>query len=133
MSPSKAKTSTGDVERFLGGLSDESRATLEKVRSTIRSAVPEATETISYGIPMFKLGGRPLIGFGGTKRHCALYVMSPAIMEAHAGDLASFDTSKGTVRFPADKPPPATLVKKLVRARLADIEGAGSQRKGRRG
>ena len=115
-----------DVDVFLSNVPEEARATLEKLRGTIRTAVPDATEAISYGVPTFKLHGRGLIGYGATKNHCALYVMSPEVMRAHAADLEGYDTSKGTIRFPAGKPLPAVLVRKLVRARIAENEASGS-------
>ena len=114
------------MEEFLAAVPEDARVTLEKLRAQIRSVVPEAAESISYGIPMFKLGGRPLVGYGATKNHCALYCMSPEIMRAHAAELKAYDTSKGTIRFPAGKPLPATLVKKLVKARIREIERPGS-------
>jgi uncharacterized protein YdhG (YjbR/CyaY superfamily) len=124
-----------DVEIFLAAVPEEARATLEKLRQTIRAAVPEATEAISYGVPTFKHQGRPLVGFGATRNHCALYVLSPEVMRAHAAELAKYETSKGTIRFPASKPLPATLVRKLVKARIAEIETArgGYGRRGGRG
>jgi uncharacterized protein YdhG (YjbR/CyaY superfamily) len=110
------------VEEFVAAVPDEARRTLEKLRRTIRAAAPEATEAISYGVPAFKHKGRPLVGYGAAKGHCALYVMSPKVMEAHAADLEGYDTSKGTIRFPAGEPLPAALVKKLVKARIAENE-----------
>jgi uncharacterized protein YdhG (YjbR/CyaY superfamily) len=111
-----------DVEQFLAAVPAEARATLEKLRKTIRAAVPNATETISYGIPTFKHQARPLVGFGATKNHCALYVMSPAVMDAHAAELEEYDTSKGTIRFSARQALPAAQVRKIVAARIAEIE-----------
>ena len=110
----------GDVEAYLAAVPEEARAALEQLRRRIRAALPGAIETISYGIPTFKQDGRPVVGFGAGKGHCALYVMSPKVMEAHAADLEGYDTSKGTIRFAAGKPLPAALVKKLVRARVAE-------------
>jgi uncharacterized protein YdhG (YjbR/CyaY superfamily) len=95
---------------------------LNKIRAAIRSAVPaEATEGISYRIPMFKYQG-VLMGFAAFPDHCSLFVTSPSVMEAFHNELKGFDTSKGTIRFPLDKPLPAALVKKLVRARVAQNE-----------
>lgn len=122
-----------EVDEFLSRIPDEARATLEKLRKTIRAVVPETTEAISYGIPAFKHHGRPLVSFGATKNHCALYVMSPAVMEAHAAELAEYDTSKGTIRFPHGKPLPAALVTKLVKARIAEIDAGGSGYGGKSG
>lgn len=118
----KKGTPTQDMDGFLAMVPEEVRAALEKLRKTIRSAAPDATETIGYGVPMFKHQGRPLVSFGAGKNHCAFYVMSPDVMRAHAAELKGFDTSAGTIRFQAAKPLPASLVKKLVKARIAEIE-----------
>jgi len=110
-----------DVNGYLAGVSGEAWAALEKLRKTIRAAAPEATETITYRIPILKYQG-PLVGFAAFKNHCSFFVMSPAVMLAHRHELQRYETSKGTIRFPADKPLPATLVKKLVRARIRENE-----------
>ena len=110
-----------DVDAFLARLPDDARATLEILRKTIRAVVPEATETISYGVPAFKLT-KTLVSYGAARNHCSLYVMSPAVMEAHADLLQGYDTSKGTIRFPVDRPLPAELVRRLVEARIAETE-----------
>ena len=100
------------------------RTALEDLRQSIRAAAPEAEESISYGVPSFKYRERPLVSFGAGKNHCAFYVQSPAVMEAHQDELASYDTSKGTVRFAASKLLPEALVTKLVRARIAETEAS---------
>lgn len=110
-----------DVDAFLARLPDEARATLEILRKTIRAVVPEATETISYGVPAFKLT-KTLVSYGAVRNHCSLRVMSPSVMDAHADELRGYDTSKGTIRFPIDKPLPAALVRTLVEARIAETE-----------
>jgi uncharacterized protein YdhG (YjbR/CyaY superfamily) len=110
-----------DVDEFLESVSDEARVTLEALRKTIREAAPEATETISYGVPTFKHHGG-LVGFGAGKSHCSFYVMSPSLMTAHEDELKGYDTSKGTIRFSPDKPLPSSLVKKLVKARIKENE-----------
>jgi len=115
-----------DVDTYLGALPEEQRAALEKLRATIRAAAPDAAESISYGMPTFKYKGRPLIYFGAAKKHCALYGMH---MEAHREELQRYDTSKGTIRFPSGKPLPAALVKKLVKARMAEIEAGAKDRR----
>jgi uncharacterized protein YdhG (YjbR/CyaY superfamily) len=122
----KMSPSGKDVDNFLAKLPADARATLEKIRKTIRAVVPDATETINYGIPMFKHRGRNLVGFGATKNHCALYVMSPEVMTAHAAELEPYAMGKGSIRFPANEPPPASLVKKLVKARIAENEAGRS-------
>lgn len=119
--------SAEEVDSYLAGLPDDQRSALEQLRQTIRSIVPDATEGLSYGVPAFKQR-RPLVSFGAAKNHCAFYVQSPAVMDAHAADLEGYDTSKGTVRFKADSPLPRSLVEKLVRARIAENEGGSRQR-----
>jgi uncharacterized protein YdhG (YjbR/CyaY superfamily) len=115
-----------DVDDFLEAVPEEARATLQKLRKTIRAAAPEATETISYQVPTFKHRGRPLVGLGATKNHCAFYLMSTEVMRAHAAELEEYDTGKGSIRFPADKPLSTALVTKLVKARIAENESGRS-------
>jgi uncharacterized protein YdhG (YjbR/CyaY superfamily) len=107
------------VDAYLAALSDDRRAALEKLRRTIRSAAPKAEECISYGLAAFRHDGM-LVAFGATGRHCAFYVMSSTTLDDYEDELAGFDTSKGTIRFAPDAPPPAALVRKLVKARLAE-------------
>src|SRR3979490_2921221 len=92
-----------DVDEYLAGVSPEARATLEKLRKTIKAAAPMASEVISYQMPMYKHHGM-LVGFAAFKTHCSLFPGS-AVMEAHQQELKRFDTSKGTIRFPVDQPP----------------------------
>ena len=75
---------------------------------------------ISYGLAAFRLDGKPLVGFGATANHCAIYLMSGSTVDAHKDELKNYDTSKGTIRFQADKPLPVALVRKLVKARIAE-------------
>ena len=98
-----------------------------KVRKDIKAAAPNASESIGYQMPMYKQDG-PLVAFGGWKEHCSFYIMSTAVHDAHKADLKAYDTSKGTVRFPTDKPLPASLVRKLVKARLAENAEVVKQR-----
>ena len=112
------------VDAFLADRPADVRDALEHLRRTIRAAAPDATEAIGYGVPAFKYRGRPLVSFGAGKDHCAFYVQSPAVMEAHAAELAGFDTAKGTVRFSAAEPLPDELVTTLVRARMAETDAA---------
>jgi len=114
-----AMTIPQDVEEYLAAVPPEMRAALEKLRRTIRAAAPDAEEVISYRIPTFKLG-KGLVAYGAARRHCALYPMSTAVMEAFRDELEPYDTSKGTIRFTPDKPLPAALIKKLVKARIAE-------------
>jgi len=114
-----------DIDAYLATLPPDARAGLEKVRRAIRAAAPQAVEAIAYGMPAFKYRGRPLIYFAASKRHSALY--GPAVAEFEE-ELAGYDVSKGTVRFPPSKPPPASLVRRLVRARMAAIDAAATKR-----
>ena len=111
------------IDEYLAALSDDQRAALEKLRKTIRAAAPKAEECINYGLAAFRLDGKNLLGFGATAKHCAFYLMSGSTVEAHQDELQDYDTSKGTIRFPVDKPLPAALVRKLVKARIAENDG----------
>ena len=110
------------IDEYLAALSEDKRAALEKLRKTIRAAAPKAEECISYQLAAFRQNGM-LVAFGATANHCAFYLMSSSTVEAHKDDLKDYDTSKGTIRFQADKPLPAPLVRKLVKARIAENVG----------
>ncbi len=121
-STAKSAPAPKDVDEYLAGIPEPALGTLRKVRAAIRSAAPpEATEAIGYRIPTFRYKGA-LVAFAAFSNHCSLFPMSLAVMAAFENELRNFDTSKGTIRFPVDKPPPAALVKKLVKARVAEIE-----------
>lgn len=120
------KTKTNTIDEYLAALSDDKRAALETLRQTIRAAAPKAEECISYQLPAFRQDGM-LVAFGATANHCAFYLMSSSTVEAHEDDLKDYDTSKGTIRFQADKPLPAALVRKLVKARIAENAGRRSE------
>src|SRR5262245_2882010 len=111
------------IDEYLETVRDDQRAALEKLRRTIRAVVPKAEECISYGLAAFRLHGRPLVAFGATPNHCAFYPMSAITVAAHQDDLKGYETSKGTIRFAADKPLPTALVRKLVKARIAESQG----------
>jgi uncharacterized protein YdhG (YjbR/CyaY superfamily) len=110
----------GSVEEYLASLPEGPRRALEGVRRAIRAAAPEATEAIVYQIPGFKDHGRSLVAYAAFKDHCSFFPMSLAVMETFREELAAFDTSKGTIRFPAERPLPAGLVRKMVQARLQE-------------
>jgi uncharacterized protein YdhG (YjbR/CyaY superfamily) len=111
------------IDEYLAAVSDDQRAALENLRKTIRAAAPKAEECISYQLAAFRLDGRPLVAFGATARHCAFYPMSGSTVAAHKDALKGYETSKGTIRFHASRPLPASLVKKLVKARIAELAG----------
>ncbi len=108
------------IDAYLAALPADQRAALDRLRKTIRSAAPDAEECISYRLPAFRQPQGMLVAFGATPNHCAFYLMSSKTVEAHRGELAGYDTSKGTIRFAADDPLPPALVRKLVKARMAE-------------
>jgi len=121
-SATKGDLASKDVEEYLARVPEPARSTLNKVRAIIRSTVPaETTEAISYGVPTFTFKG-PLVGFAAFSEHCSFFPMSGSVVEAFQNELKGLQTSKGTIRFPVDKPLSAALVKKLVKARIAQNE-----------
>ena len=116
----KGKATPQTVDEYLAALPREARLTLEKVRKMIKAAAPRATEGISYQMPMYKQNGM-LMGLAAFKNYCSLFPGSTAI-ETHKDELKAYQTSRGTIRFPIDKPPPAALVKKLVKTTIAQNE-----------
>jgi uncharacterized protein YdhG (YjbR/CyaY superfamily) len=120
-SGAKRSVAPKNTDEYLARLPEPTRSTLKKVRAAIRAAVPpEASEAISYGIPAFKYKGT-LVWFAGFRDHCSLFPTA-SVIEAFKKELKGFQTSKGTIHFPVDKPLSATLIKKLVKARIAAIE-----------
>jgi uncharacterized protein YdhG (YjbR/CyaY superfamily) len=120
-SRAKARVAPKNVEEYLAAVPEPAHSTLNRVRAAIRSAVPpEANETISYGIPTFTYKG-PLVWFAAFSNHCSLFPGS-SVVKAFKNELKDFHTSKGTIRFPVDKTLSAALVKKLVKARIAEQE-----------
>jgi len=110
------------VEAYLAAIPEPAHSTLQQVRAAIRSALPaEATEGISYGIPAFMYKG-PLVWFAAFSDHCSLFPTA-SVIQAFKNELKGYKTSKGTIHFPVDKPLPAALVKKMVKARLAEKAG----------
>ena len=116
------------IDEYMAALGDEQRTALERIRKLIHAAAPEAEECISYQLPAFRLG-KLLVAYGASASHCAFYPMSAATIAAHKNELKGNDTSKGTIRFQPEKPLPAALVKKLVRARIAE-NAAGKKTSG---
>lgn len=122
----KKRTPSADgiagVEAYLAQVPEPARTTLEKVRAGIRAAAPkEATECLSYGMPAFRYKGA-LVAYAAFKKHCSFFPMSASLLDDFADDLKDFRTSKGTLQFPQDKPLPPALLKKMVKARVAQNE-----------
>jgi uncharacterized protein YdhG (YjbR/CyaY superfamily) len=112
----------GTVEEYLARVPEPARSVLDRIRATIRSVVPpEATEAISYGMPAFRYKGA-LVGYAAFAKHCSFFPMSASTVAAFAKELERFETSKGTIRFSVEKPLSAALVKKIVKARIAQNE-----------
>ena len=108
------------VDEYLAGVDADHRDALQKLRETIHTVAPTAEECISYGIPAFRLNGRSLVFFGAWANHCAFYPGSSNTLKKFRNELRNFQTSKGTLRFSPDKPMPVALVKKLLKARIAE-------------
>lgn len=119
--------SPASIDEYLSGVPEPARTTLSKIRAAIRSAVPaDAAETISYGMPAFKHSG-VLVWFAAFADHCSFFPTS-SIVEQFQDELKGYKTSKGTIQFPKDRPLPATLVRKMVKARLAQTATPGRTR-----
>jgi uncharacterized protein YdhG (YjbR/CyaY superfamily) len=114
----KGSTLPKNTDEYIAMVPEPARTTLKKVRAVIQSVVPRgATEIISYGMPAFKHNG-VLVWFAAFSDHCSLFPTA-SVIEAFKKELKGYTTSKGTIQFPVDKPLPTTLVKKLVKARIA--------------
>jgi uncharacterized protein YdhG (YjbR/CyaY superfamily) len=121
ISTSNRKAAAKDIDEYLAGVPEPARNTLNKIRAAIRSAAPPGTtETISYGMPAFRHKGI-LVWFAAFSNHCSFFPTS-SVVEKFQEELKDYSTSKGTIRFPTDKPLPTALVKKLVKARVAQRE-----------
>lgn len=116
-----------NVDEYLARVPEPARAMLEKLRKTIKSVVPKSEEVISYQIPTVKYKGRGLVAFGAFKEHCSLFPMSKSVIAAHREELKNYETSKGTIRFSLNTPLPTALIRKLVKARIAENEARAKE------
>lgn len=112
------------IDEYLALVSDEKRAALQRLRETIRSAAPKAEECISYQMPAFRHNGKVILWFGAAAKHCSFYPGAFPI-EEHREALEGYETSKGTIRFSPANPLPKTLIRKLVKSRVAQADAAG--------
>src|SRR5262249_2286104 len=112
---------------YLAAAGADQRAALQKLRRTIKAMVPAAEECITYGVAAFRLNGKAVAGFGASAEHCSFYPMSGAIVAALRDELKGYKTSKGAIQFQPAKPLRASLVRKLLKARIAEIDGGGAK------
>ena len=105
------------IDEYLAGVSDEKRAALQQLRKTILGVIPKAEECISYQMPAFRHEGRVLVYFAAAANHCAFY--PGGMVNEFKDDLEGYETSKGTIRFQPERPIPASLVRRIVKARMA--------------
>jgi uncharacterized protein YdhG (YjbR/CyaY superfamily) len=118
MTSARSKPKT--IDEYLVTVKPDQRRALEKLRKAIHAVAPKAEECISYGIPAFRLNGRSLVFFGAWANHCSFYPGSSKTLKKFRNDLKDFRVTKGTIRFSRDNPLPPALVKKLVKARIAE-------------
>lgn len=119
--PENKKQSPKDIDAYLALQPIAFRQSLQTLREAIGAIVPDAKEAFVYGVPGFKLDGKPLACYAGFKNHCGFYPMSPALVKAHASELKEYEVSEGTIRFGPEKMLPTALIRKLVEARVAEI------------
>ncbi len=115
-----AKTDFKSVDEYIATHPEDVQAILQRVRRTIRKAVPGAEEVISYQIPAYKLHGSPVLYFAGWKQHYSLYPATDHVVEACGDDLAPYKVSKGTIRFPLSRPVPVKLIERIAKLRAKE-------------
>lgn len=111
------------IDDYIAAFPDQVRPVLERVRQTIRAAAPQAAESISYGMPAFKVGKAPLIYFAGWRAHVGIYAL-PSGTAAFQSEIAPYKAAKGSVRFPLDAPMPLDLIRRMTEFRLAEVTQA---------
>jgi uncharacterized protein YdhG (YjbR/CyaY superfamily) len=117
-------TTPATVDEYLAGLPAERRPAIETLRSVVRAAAPDTTETIAYGMPAYRTGGgRFVLSFGSYKRHDSLFPASGVVVEALGAEIAPYLDGRATLRFPADRPLPLELIRRVVEIRVAEIAG----------
>ena len=126
---SAAQTSPKDrIRTYIAALPPDTRRQIRRLRSIILAAAHGTSEAFSYGIPAVRLDDKPLVWYAAWKEHLSLYPMSASARQLLARQLRGYETSKGTIRFPLGKPIPPLLVRRLVKARMAEIQMKGNRR-----
>lgn len=110
-----------EIDAYLAGVPEPQRSTLSRLRATLEAILPTADQTISYGVPTFKVRGKGVAGFASFARHCSYLPMSGSVTAGLSDQLAGYETTKGSVKFPVDQPLPEPLVRALVEARLSEL------------
>jgi uncharacterized protein YdhG (YjbR/CyaY superfamily) len=119
------------IDAYLATVKGERRAALEALRKAIRKAAPKAEECISYGIPAFRLGGEVVAGFSQTAKGCSYFPFSGSTLKTLASELSDYGGTKSSLHFHPQQPLPASLVRKLLKARIAETKGLGRATRGR--
>jgi uncharacterized protein YdhG (YjbR/CyaY superfamily) len=127
-----ARTDFKSVDEYIASQPEALRALLERVRSTIRKALPDAEEVISYKIPAYKLHGRAAIYFAGWKQHYSIYPAGERLVAAFKDKLALYEVSKGTIRFPLSQPVPVRLIERIAKFRAKEVAEGWKAKKSRR-
>jgi uncharacterized protein YdhG (YjbR/CyaY superfamily) len=115
------------IDAYLATLQANQQEALQRLRAQVARLVPGAVETISYGMPAFKLNGRAVVWFAGWKAHCSIYPLTGAFLDANRDALKGYRRTKGSLHFAPEAPLPEALVERLVRSRLADLEADRSK------
>jgi uncharacterized protein YdhG (YjbR/CyaY superfamily) len=110
-----------EIDRYLTGLDEPERSTLEAVRRSILDVVPDAEQCISYGVPAFKVQGKTVAGLAAFRNHLSYLPHSGSVLAVLPDDVARYETSKGSLKFAVDKPLPKRLVRKLVITRMREL------------
>src|SRR5262245_7645346 len=122
------QATAAQLKAYFAALPPEGRRHLKKLRGAIKAAVPKATDAWSYSIPAFRMYGKILVWYAAWKDHTSMYPIGPGFLRKHAKQVKGYQTSKGTIRFPMDKQPTASLVKLLVKGRMAELRETAKAR-----
>ena len=120
----KTASATDQVRAYFAGVPPKARAELKKIRATIRAEAPAAVDGFSYGIPGFRLEGKPLVWYAAWKEHTSMYPLTSGAKAALGTKIDKYKTSKGTIQFPLSEPVPLNVVKRIVKARVAEIRNS---------